>query len=154
MSKETYVYVKRGQRNSETETFIYRITYTAKETYLCSKRGLFLWQKRPIYVVKETYLCGKRDLFVWQKRPIYMAKETYVCIKRDLLIWQKRPIYVAKKTYFYDKRDLLIWQKRPVPCQRTRATARAVCPAAVRAHASTSSSRSKRIRSSLPVSHA
>jgi len=27
-------------------------------------------------VSKETYLCGKRDLFMWKKRPIYVEKET------------------------------------------------------------------------------
>ena len=34
----------------------------AKETYLYGKRGLFLWQKRPIPMAKETYLYGKRGL--------------------------------------------------------------------------------------------
>ena len=49
-----------------------------KETYLHSKRDLFVWQKRPICIAKETYLYGKRDPFAWQKRPICMAKEAYL----------------------------------------------------------------------------
>ena len=47
----------------------------AKEAYLYSKRGLFIWQKRPIYMAKEACLYGKRGLFIWQKRPIYMPFE-------------------------------------------------------------------------------
>ena len=35
---------------------------------VCGKRGLFIWQKRPIYMAKETHLYGKRDPFIWQKR--------------------------------------------------------------------------------------
>jgi len=27
----------------------------AKEAYSCGKRGLFMWQKRPIHVAKEPY---------------------------------------------------------------------------------------------------
>jgi len=41
----------------------------AKEAYLDGKRGLFLWQKRPISMAKEAYFYGKRGLFLWQKRP-------------------------------------------------------------------------------------
>ena len=35
----------------------------AKEAYLDGKRGLFLWQKRPISMAKEAYLegAGKRE---------------------------------------------------------------------------------------------
>ena len=42
----------------------------AKEAYLYGKRGLFIWQKRPVYMAKEAYLYGKRGLFTWQNRPI------------------------------------------------------------------------------------
>ena len=56
----------------------------SKETYLCGKRDLSMWQKRPIYVAKETCLHEKRNLSVWQKRPIYRAIETYLCGKKDL----------------------------------------------------------------------
>ena len=63
-------------------------------------------------MAKETYLYGKRGLFVWQKRPICMAisypDRAQVClrVKRDLFVWQKRPICMAKETYSYGKRDL------------------------------------------------
>ena len=35
--------------------------------------GIQKCQKRPIYMAKETYLYGKRGLFIWQKRPIAMS---------------------------------------------------------------------------------
>jgi predicted metal-binding protein len=41
----------------------------AKEAYSYGKRGLFIWQKRPIHMAKEAYSYGKRGLFIWQKRP-------------------------------------------------------------------------------------
>ena len=56
----------------------------AKDAYMCAKRGLYMWQKRPIYVAKEAYICVKRGLYVRQKRPIYVAKEAYICGKRGL----------------------------------------------------------------------
>ena len=34
----------------------------SKETYVYSKRGLSIWQKCPIYMAKEAYLYGKRGL--------------------------------------------------------------------------------------------
>ena len=62
-------------------------------TRMYGKRGLLIWQKRPIDMAKETHrntgtravrscslnsmLYGKRDLLIWQKRPIDIAKETY-----------------------------------------------------------------------------
>jgi predicted metal-binding protein len=75
----------------------------AKETYHYGKRGLSLWQKRPMCVYARK---GKRDLSLWPKRPmcVYARKS-----KRDLSLWQKqkRPIIMAKETYYYGKRDLL-----------------------------------------------
>ena len=41
---------------------------------------LLICQKTP------TYLCGKRDLLMWQRRPTYVEKKAYLCGKRDLLI--------------------------------------------------------------------
>ena len=49
----------------------------AKEACLYGKRGLVIWQKRPIDMEKDACLYGKRDLLIWQKRPIDMAKEAY-----------------------------------------------------------------------------
>ena len=39
--------------------------YLQKSACLCIivKRGLLIWQKRPIYMAKEAYLHGKRGLF-------------------------------------------------------------------------------------------
>ena len=31
----------------------------AKEAYLYGKRGLFIWQKRPVYMAEEAYSYGK-----------------------------------------------------------------------------------------------
>ena len=42
----------------------------SKETYVYGKRGRFIWQKRPMYMAEETYVSGKRDLCIRQKRPI------------------------------------------------------------------------------------
>ena len=81
-----------------------------KETYICGKRDLLMWQKGPTYVAKEIYLCGKRDLLMWQKRPTYVAKETYLCGKRALL---------TKETYSHVYRE-----KRPI---NTRAYLRRAC---------------------------
>ena len=85
------------------------------EAYVYGKRGLFVWQKRPIAIsipevcvsVKRGLPYGKRGLFMWQKRPTdiltylryayayaqvskeayHMAKEAYLCGKRDLQIY-------------------------------------------------------------------
>ena len=38
---------------------------------------LVLAPLRYAQVSKETYVYGKRGLFIWQKRPIDMAKEAY-----------------------------------------------------------------------------
>jgi len=108
-------------RNSGGDSAL-RFASVPKESYLYGKRGLFIWQKRPlavtqhsglrqcqkrpIYMAKEAYFYGKRGLFIWQKRPIYMAKEAYLYGKRGLFIWQKRPIYMAKEAYLYGKRGL------------------------------------------------
>jgi recombinational DNA repair protein RecT len=89
--------------------------HMAKEAYSYGKRGLFIWQKRPVHMAKEAYSYGKRGLFLWQKRPIPMAKEAYSYGKRGLFIWQKRPVHMAKEAYSYGKRGLFLWQKRPIP---------------------------------------
>ena len=80
------------------------------------KRGLFIWQKRPIHMEKEAYqhshTSGMRKC---QKRPIHMAKEAYSYGKRGLFIWQKRPINILiPQVCASVKRDLFIWQKRPI----------------------------------------
>ena len=50
----------------------------AKEAYLYGKRGLFVWQKRPIeIIIPEVCVSVKRDLWIGQKRPMDRAKETY-----------------------------------------------------------------------------
>jgi hypothetical protein len=33
----------------------------AKEAYIYRKRGLHIWQNRPIYMAKEAYTYGKRE---------------------------------------------------------------------------------------------
>jgi hypothetical protein len=99
----------------------------AKEAYAYGKRGLFIWQKRPMHTAKEAYSYGKRGLFIRQKRPIKILalqitalcpivhlRKVCVSVKRDLFIWQKRPIYMTKEAYAYGKRDLFIRQKRPI----------------------------------------
>ena len=73
-------------------------------------------------MAKEAYSYDKRGLFIWQKRPITHTKETYrytgipevcVSVKRDVFTWQKRPILVTKEAYSYDKRGLFTRQKWP-----------------------------------------
>ena len=51
-------------------------------------------------MAKETCLCGKRDLHIWQKRPTYVAEETYIYGKRGLHMWQKRPTNVTWRRSF------------------------------------------------------
>ena len=75
------------------------------ETYMCDKRDLHLWQKRPTYMTKETYTYDKRDQYKWQKRPTHMTKETFTDENRDQHKWKKLPTHMTKETYTYDKRD-------------------------------------------------
>jgi len=49
----------------------------AKEAYLYGKRGLFVWQTRPICMEKEAYLYGNENECRWR----YNEKE---CTWRDL----------------------------------------------------------------------
>jgi len=60
-----------------------------KETYVYGKRGLCVRQKRqkrPIEIsIPEVCVCVRRGLFIWQKRPIYTAKEAYLHGKTGLL---------------------------------------------------------------------
>jgi len=72
--------------------------YVEKETYLCGKRDLFMWQKRPIHVSKEIYS-------FMAAMPVHVAKETYSCGKRDLFMWQKRAIKVSTETYSFMAND-------------------------------------------------
>jgi hypothetical protein len=90
-----------------------RPTYTAKEAYIHSKRGLYTQQKRPsapqkrpTYTAKEAYthskrglVHSKRGLYTPQKRPTHTAKEAYTHSKRGLYTQQKRLIYTAKEAY-------------------------------------------------------
>jgi hypothetical protein len=59
------------------------VCHCAKEAYSYGKRGLFIWQKRPIHMAKETYSYGKRDLVLWQMRT---RTNTYKSIQRSLLL--------------------------------------------------------------------
>jgi hypothetical protein len=69
-----------------------------KEAYWYGKRGLLLWQKRPIDIYRQDKpIDGKRGL--WQKGPAEMAKETRRYGKRGLSIRQNRPIDMAKEAY-------------------------------------------------------
>ena len=52
-------------RKGNRDLFKLLLIYVAKEAYLDGyylhgKRGLSIWQKRPIYMAKEAYLYGKR----------------------------------------------------------------------------------------------
>jgi len=69
---------------------------------------VYACQKRPVHIhmAKEAYSYGKRGLFIWQKRPVHMALEAYSYGKSGLFIWQKRPIHMAKEAYSYGKRGL------------------------------------------------
>ena len=63
----------------------------AKEAYLYGKRGLFIWQKRPIPIsvprpIRVLVMLCRSGEVVWQKRPICMAKEAYLYSKRGLFI--------------------------------------------------------------------
>ena len=54
-----------------------------KEKYKKKKKSVschwhILGSPLPPCVSKETYVCGKRDLRMWQKRPTYVAKEAYL----------------------------------------------------------------------------
>ena len=61
----------------------------SEETQWYGKRGLLIWQNKPID--------GKRGL--WQKGPAEMAKETCRYGKRGLSIRQNRPLDMAKEAY-------------------------------------------------------
>jgi len=58
-----------------------RPTYMTKETYVYDKRGLHMCQNRHI---NSTDTCDQSDLHIWQKRPTYMIKEAYTCDKPNL----------------------------------------------------------------------
>ena len=51
----------------------------AKEAYLYGKRGLFIWQKRPVYMAKEAYL------YAFRAPRAYSASQRYECVNRALL---------------------------------------------------------------------
>jgi len=58
----------------------------------------FIRQKGPILMAKEAYSYGKRGLFIWQKRPIHISiPEVCVSVKRDLFTRQKRPIHISTR---------------------------------------------------------
>ena len=90
----------------------------AKETHVCRKRGLYVWQMRPIYVAKETHICSKRDQHIWQNRPICMANEAYTWqketfipgINAGMIRKEACTLWIAVEDL---KRDVYLWQKRP-----------------------------------------
>jgi hypothetical protein len=100
----------------------------AKEAYVYGKRGLCIWQKRPMYIAEEAYLCDKRGLLTVHICHIIIhtyvisSYAAYLCDKRGLLTVAYRNVrhspyvtssdtYVtssyAYKAYLCDKRGLL-----------------------------------------------
>jgi len=66
-----------GERDSERVTLCVRVHVVAcgllhDVLRFCDRGSL-------ICVAKKTYVCGKRDLYVWQKRPICVAKVLQFC---------------------------------------------------------------------------
>ena len=82
-----------------------------KKAYSSGKRGLLIWQKRPLLrrIVAERYCKCQQRHVAWQKRSIHMAKEAYSCGKQHLFTWQKRPTHLAKEVYSHGKRGLFMW---------------------------------------------
>ena len=56
--------------------------------------------------IQRAYVCGKRGLCTFIKRPMYMEKEAHVHGKRGLCMWKKRPMYMGKKAHVHGKRIL------------------------------------------------
>jgi len=50
-----------------------------QEIYIYMKRDLDIWKetfkKRSTYRWKETYMCMKRDLHIYEKRPRYVKRD-------------------------------------------------------------------------------
>jgi len=71
MSKETYMYVKRG--------FVYDVLENVTQWSDASSSANCVFGRDV-----------KRDLYICQKRPICMLKDTYVYVKRGLMCVRKR----------------------------------------------------------------
>ena len=97
----------------------------AKEAYSYGKRGLFIWQKRPVHMAKEAYSYGKKGLQTMaclsnMNRPLLSYKQvsfvTYAYIPepgRRQASTLQGPIHMSKEAYSYVKRDLFVWHQRP-----------------------------------------
>jgi len=94
--------------------------WPAKETFICLKRDLHMYEKkpilwifnrtneseispkRPIYLVFGSEMCQQAYAHTWQRGHIYMYEKrpTYVHLKGDLRIymWKETNMYIWKET--------------------------------------------------------